>query len=156
MKNKKAQEGMTIGTIIIIILALVVLVFLIFAFARGGGNLMDYISNIFGGKNNLDTIKNACSVACTANANFGYCGEARNLRIDGANYKGTCATLTDKGIEACPTVTCTETPKTCTAVLGADWQPSSCSTGFEDVTSQVVNSEGQDTNQYKCCKAKVQ
>jgi hypothetical protein len=155
-KNKKAQEGMTIGTIIIIILALVVLVFLIFAFARGGGNLMDYISNIFGGKDNLDTIKNACSVACTANANFAFCEEARSLRISGANYKGTCATLSSQGIETCPTLTCTGTPKTCTAVLGEAWTPSSCAAGSEDITSQVVNSEGQDINKFKCCKVKVQ
>lgn len=154
INNKKAQEGMTIGTIIIIILALVVLVFLIFAFARGGGNLMDYISNIFGGKTNLDTIKNACSVACTANANFAFCGEARSLKLDKATYKGSCATLTNQGIEACPALTCTVELVTCAKLFGT-WTPSSCSSAFDDVTTQVTDSESKDTIANKCCKPKT-
>jgi hypothetical protein len=149
-KSKKAQEGMTIGTIIIIILALVVLVFLIFAFARGGGNLMDYISNLFGGGVNLDTIKNSCNVACTANANFEFCGSVRTLKLENrVTYKGSCATLNAQGIDACPAVTCQTTPEKCTGA----WRDS-CLDTENDVTSSVGDSEGKDISKLKCCKAK--
>jgi hypothetical protein len=153
MKNKKAQEGMTIGTIIIIILALVVLVFLIFAFARGGGNLMDYISNIFGGGANVDTIKNSCSIACTANSNYAFCEEPRTLRLDSKQkFKGTCSTLVSKGIEPCATLTCIKVPEKCPT--GITWKPS-CDSTEEDITSTVVDSEGNDISLLKCCRAKT-
>lgn len=149
--NKKAQEGMTIGTIIIIILALVVLVFLIFAFARGGGNLMDYISNLFGGGVNIDTIKNSCSVACTANANFEFCGAVRTLKLENkVTHKGSCFTLVGDGIPACSALTCLETPTKCDGA----WK-TSCLDTETDVTSSVGDSEGKDISKEKCCRLKV-
>jgi hypothetical protein len=80
-KSKKAQE-MSVGTIIIIIIAIVVLVFLIIAFTRGGGSLMDNIKNFFGGSSNVDTIKNACSAACTTNQVYEYNTVKRDVKFD--------------------------------------------------------------------------
>jgi len=72
MKNKKGAE-MTIGTIIIIILALVVLVVLIYGFSTGWSNLWEKINVFGGGKTNVQTIVQACQLACTTNSQYDYC-----------------------------------------------------------------------------------
>jgi hypothetical protein len=72
LRDKKAQE-MSVGTIIIIILALLVLVFLVFGFSQGWGNLWDKITNWGGGQSNVQTIIQACNIACdTGGGNTGY------------------------------------------------------------------------------------
>jgi len=156
-KDKKGAE-MTIGTIIVIILALVVLVFLIFAFARGGGSLMDYITNLFGGTSNIDTIKNSCNAACAAQqtSSFAYCEESRTLKVSKTEaYKGSCSTFasqkffTDKGIEPCPSVTCARSPTGCNVT----WIPKSqaCANGTADITGSIGNSGTANILNEKCC-----
>jgi len=91
LKSKRAAE-MTIGTIIIIILALVVLIFLVFAFSKGSGGLFDNIKNFFGGGPNVDTIKNACQVACTTQSKYAFCDETRILKTQDKpkGFSGSC------------------------------------------------------------------
>jgi len=72
----KHSAEMAIGTIIVIILALIVLVILIFGFATGWGNLWDKIKALFGG-NTVETIVQACTVACSSNAKYDYCTRDR-------------------------------------------------------------------------------
>jgi len=80
LKNKKGAE-MTIGTIIIIILALVVLVLLVLGFSTGWSNLWDKIKNLgAGGQSNVDSVVQACNIACTTQSQYEYC-KLRDVRF---------------------------------------------------------------------------
>jgi hypothetical protein len=106
MINKKAQ-GMSISTIILLILGLVVLVVLILGFTVGWQKILPWI----GGGNNLDTLKNACGMACSTGAQYDFCSVTRQVK-DGVNdkFEATCNDLATKqtyvsrqyGITACP------------------------------------------------------
>ena len=111
---------MTIGTIIMIVLGITVLVFLIFGFSTGWNNMWDRIVNLGGGGANVDTIKQACVLACTSQSKDAYCvwertmkfGEERDIeKIDGTELKeqksvfGSCEVLANDyklGVEKCP------------------------------------------------------
>ena len=67
IRGKKGQQ-LTLGTIILIILGVAVLIFLIFGFTTGWKNLFDKITNFGGGDANVDTIAQACEIACSTNA----------------------------------------------------------------------------------------
>jgi len=84
--NKKAAE-MTIGTIIIIVLALIVLVVLVVGFTGGWSNLWGKITAFFGGGTNVDTIVQACELACTTKAKYDYCDKIRTLKFEDAEKK---------------------------------------------------------------------
>jgi len=79
MKGKKGAE-MTIGTIIIIILAILVLVFLVYGFSTGWGNLWERITGLGGGGSNVDSVKQACQVACSTNSQYDYEQSKRTIR----------------------------------------------------------------------------
>lgn len=79
--NKKGAE-MTVGTIIIIVLALIVLVVLVVGFTGGWTNLWGRISNFFGGGSNVDSIVQACQVACTTNQKYEFCDRMRTIKAE--------------------------------------------------------------------------
>ena len=79
--NKKAAE-MTIGTIIMILLSLVVLVVIIYGFTTGWGNLWDTIINMGGGKVNVQTVIDSCTVACATQSTYDFCDLQRNVVFD--------------------------------------------------------------------------
>lgn len=79
MKGKKAQN-ITITTIVIIVLALIVLVVLVLGFTGGWSNLWTRISSFFGGAN-VDSVVQACQVACTTEAQNDYCVRMRNVKF---------------------------------------------------------------------------
>lgn len=81
MRNKKAAE-MTVGTIIIIVLALIVLVVLVVGFTGGWTNLWGRISSFFGGGSNVDSIVQACQVACTTSQQYEFCERMRTVKTD--------------------------------------------------------------------------
>jgi hypothetical protein len=147
LKSKRSAE-MTIGTIIIIILALVVLIFLIYSFMKGGGSLMDTLSNFFAGGPNADTIKSSCMAACTTQQVNSFCTEVRTLKLtDKESRLGSCKTFSNPGvagIASCPDINCgPETlPKKCKDIdSSAQWSTSSCKGTNADLTSQVGDSE---------------
>ena len=78
MENKKGQQ-MTLGTIIAIVLGIAVLVFLIFGFSTGWGNLWDRVTAFGGGSANVDTIVQACALACTGQGVDAYCNQVRTV-----------------------------------------------------------------------------
>ena len=80
LKNKKGSE-MTIGTIVIIVLALIVLVVLVLGFTGGWGNLWGRITSFFGGPN-IDSVVQACEMACTTKAKYDYCERVRTVKAD--------------------------------------------------------------------------
>lgn len=114
-KGKKAAE-MTIGTIIIIILALVVLVVIIYGFSTGWGSLWDKISNLGGGKVNVQTIVQSCQLACATSSTYDWCTKTRTVIVDDESNPGKTKILTDKntceklkggyGLDECNTITC--------------------------------------------------
>ncbi len=91
--SKRSQE-MSIGTIVVIILALIVLVLVIMGFTVGWGNLWDKITNLGGGgQSNVDTIVQACNLACTTSSQYEYC-KARDVNFGkGSAYEGTIFSL---------------------------------------------------------------
>jgi hypothetical protein len=87
MKHKKGAE-LTIGTIVIIVLALVVLVVLVVGFTSGWGNLWTRITSFFGGGNNVDSVIQACQVACTTGAQYDYCTRERTVNFEDKTKNG--------------------------------------------------------------------
>ncbi len=78
MRGKKGQD-LSLTTLILIVLGVVVLAMLIFGFTTGWSNLWDRI-NIFGG-NNVDSIQNACILACTSQNNYDFCKLERTIKF---------------------------------------------------------------------------
>jgi hypothetical protein len=172
LKSKKGAE-MTIGTIIIIILALLVLVFLIYAFFKSGGSLTDTLKNFFAGGPNVDTIKSACTAACTTQSTYAYCTESRTLKLDDTtSWKGSCFAFASNGkggIGSCGEVSCTgandgnvvdaKAPAVAAAKdcggLGGSWIPlpatKACPTGKTDFTKQASDASSK-TGQL-CCQS---
>ena len=102
--NKKGAEG-TIWTIIVIILALVVLVVLVVGFTGGWGKLWSKITSFSSGAN-VDTVVQACEMACTTNAKYDYCIANRILRSEGADGKLQETKVTcNKLVSVVPSVT---------------------------------------------------
>jgi hypothetical protein len=104
--NKSGQQ-MTLGTIIAIVLGIAVLVFLIFGFSTGWNNMWDKITNIGGGKANVDSVVQGCALACVSNGEHAFCEEKRELITeDGSQGSYSCKRWIDInnafGIQACP------------------------------------------------------
>lgn len=134
--EKKAQN-ITVSTLIIIVLAIVVLVVLVIGFVGGWGNLWGRITSFFGGANNIDTLVQACQMACGTDAIQDFCSVDRVVKSDKAGLKvaadgkegdalvspdtagavdvkkgtATCKELVDWysrfGFESCPEIECT-------------------------------------------------
>jgi hypothetical protein len=103
--NKKGQN-ITLGTIILIVLGVAVLVFLIFGFSTGWNNLWNRITAYGGGSANVDTIKQACVLACSTNAENAYCIEKKIIRRSKTDTEeGSCGTF---GLDSCPGIDCTK------------------------------------------------
>lgn len=98
---------MSITTIILLILGLVILVILILGFTIGWGKIAPWIGN----KNNLETLKNSCGVACSTGGTYDFCSVKRTVK-DGEhdNFEATCKDLANTptyvsrgyGIAPCP------------------------------------------------------
>lgn len=81
INNKKGAE-MTIGTLVVIALAILVLVVLAFGFGTGWANLWEKAKGFFGGGVNVDSVKQACQVACITQRSFEYCCLERDVRFE--------------------------------------------------------------------------
>lgn len=108
MVNKRGQ-GLSINAIVLIVLAVIVLVLLIIGFTFGWDSLSQYFK-----KNNVDTLKKSCELACSTENAYDFCIVERELRIEKDNeilkYKDkgkyTCENLSSfgLGISACGTI----------------------------------------------------
>jgi hypothetical protein len=98
IKNRKAQE-MSVGTVILLILGIVILVILILGFSTGWNKLLPWLSS-----NNVDAIKNSCSVACATNSVYDFCTAERTIKDStGKKLPSTCKDLAGTyGITDCP------------------------------------------------------
>jgi hypothetical protein len=108
MVGKKGAE-LAISTIVVIVVSIVVLVVLIVGFTSGWGNLWGNISAFFGGSN-VDSMVQACNVACTTQGQNAYCNELRS--VTGLEDKKTCKQLAEdpatkaKGFKECLNINC--------------------------------------------------
>jgi hypothetical protein len=108
MQNKKGQ-GLSTSTIVLIIIAVAVLVILILGFSMGWSKFLPFLQS-----NNVDTIRNACGVACSTGSTYDFCSVAREVN-DGTNpkFKESCYNLSTKAqyalllIDKCTTLSCT-------------------------------------------------
>jgi hypothetical protein len=137
MVDKKGQQ-MTLGTIIAIVLGIAVLVFLIFGFSKGWNNMWDTISEIGGGKVNVDDVVRGCSIACSGENTHAYCSQKRTITLENKKTEvGTCKAFENEnkayGI-SCSSVKCegitqvgidrgeeTEEDTTCIKGLKGEW-----------------------------------
>ena len=107
MENKKGQ-GMSTTTIVLLVLGLIILVVLVLGFTIGWQKFAPFLSN-----NNIDSVKTACSVACSTGSQYEYCTLQRDVK-DGVNdkFQSTCFLLSSDsaqngyGIDPCPTISC--------------------------------------------------
>lgn len=107
IKNKRGQ-GLSTNAIILIVLGVIVLVILALGFIMGWDKIAPWIFS----SNNVDTIAQQCSVACTTGSTYDYCTLPRELKFkdsisglkSGTKYK--CVDLVNKniGVEACPSL----------------------------------------------------
>ena len=108
--NKKGQELST-TTVILLILAVLVLVFLILGFSVGWSKINPFLS-----KSNVDSISDACNIACSTNQNYAFCSQPRDLIAEDAKLKGvTCNFLSGNSnlkakynLAECPSITCNQ------------------------------------------------
>lgn len=84
-KNRRGQ-GMSISTIILLILGLVVLVVLILGFVIGWNKLLPFLP-----KDNIGTVVNQCTFACTSNSVYDFCTKTIDLNLgNGTTYTDSC------------------------------------------------------------------
>ena len=111
--NKRGQ-GLSVNAIILIILGVFVLAMLIIGFTVGYGTLKDKLVP----SNNVKTIVDACSIACSTHSVYDFCTAPRELKADDLpgnvkSIKGNCtffAINTDYGkygVNDCSAITCT-------------------------------------------------
>ena len=86
--NKRGQEGMTLGTLLLIILGVVVLVVLIIGFTTGFG----FIFNIFDAApgQQLEAVVQGCVLAANNNLVTDYCRQFREVSVDGQKQFVLC------------------------------------------------------------------
>jgi len=102
-KNQRGQ-GLSTNAIILIILGVIVLVMLVFGFIAGWDNIAPWIKP----SNNVKTIVDACSIACSTNNVYDYCRVKRELNTEEKTETlkdVTCYYLSEEksqyGIEKC-------------------------------------------------------
>jgi hypothetical protein len=91
--NKKAQEGMTLTTLLAIILGVVVLVILILGFTQG----FDYIFGFFNQLPKIEAVVQVCGISAQSNLVADYCREFKSVDIDGVESYVTCPYLESNG-----------------------------------------------------------
>ena len=103
--NKRGQ-GLSTSAIVLIVLGVLVLVLLIVGFTMGWEKLAPWISS----SNNVDTIIQQCSVACSTGSTYDFCFEKRDLKADKQLKDVTCYYLSEEqlkyGIDGCSSISC--------------------------------------------------
>ena len=90
MINKKGQEGVSIGTILIIVLGLVAVVVLIVGVSGGFGNFFEKIGAIFGSGTTVETIIQVCNGAASSESKYLYCSDFKQVEFESGNEYINC------------------------------------------------------------------
>ncbi|MEN9626679.1 MAG: hypothetical protein RL557_1007 [archaeon] len=105
MKSKRGFE-FTIGAMVVLILGVLVLAVLIYGFTYGWDVFFDKTVGFSGGKNNVQSVLDACEIACTANNQYDYCTLPRKVVEGKEELMKTCKEL-ESGYELkCSSVRC--------------------------------------------------
>ena len=110
--NRRGQ-GLSTGAIILIILGVIVLVVLAIGFLAGFDTIAPWIKKT----NNVDTIAQACSLACSTGGTYSFCSEPRELKAkdlpgevksitNNCKFFATEPDYSKYFIKECPTITC--------------------------------------------------
>ncbi len=109
--NERGQ-GLSVSTLVLIVLGVLILVILILGFTIGWSKIFPFISP----PNNVQSVVDACALACNTNSKFDYCSQTRELRIkdgipklDKTEVEGTCYDFTlisGLGVRGCSSFTC--------------------------------------------------
>ena len=121
MELNKRGQGLSVNAIILIVLGVFVLAVLIGGFILGWENLKERIAP----SNNVNTIVNACSVACSTQSQYDFCTSKRDLKTEEVELKDvTCNYLAQKqtkyGIGICGGISCDNVVLSDTSVDDAD------------------------------------
>ncbi len=76
---KRGQE-LSITTLILIVIGIVVLVLIVIGFTGGFGTLADKFTNL-GGGSNVQSVLQACTIACNTQAVYDYCQLKRTVNF---------------------------------------------------------------------------
>jgi len=90
----KRGQGLSTNAIILIILGVVILVILILGFTMGWRTLFPFL----GGEDNVDTIVQQCSTACSTQNVYDFCSKSRTLKapeLEGGEVVGNCNLFSD-------------------------------------------------------------
>ena len=159
--NKRAQS-MSLTTILIMVLGVVVVVLLIWGFSSGWGSFWNTI-NPFASGGNVDSVRSACSLACSkgVSGKYDFCESPRTVKLaDGKSLKGSCSNfVTDSrvGVASCSIECGTNEYKQTCKDLGGEWKGSSdmigtLSCGDKTVLTDKVKSEAdKNANTGKVC-----
>lgn len=88
--NKRAQEGVTLTTLLLIILGVVVVAVIILGATGVFGDIFSWLDNA----PNLEVVAQACGTSGSAGLLADYCREFREVEIDGVNQFATCSSQT--------------------------------------------------------------
>ena len=77
MHNKRGQELST-NAIIMIVIGIIVLVVLVLGFTVGWNKFLPFLSST----NNVESIKNTCSIACTTANTYNFCTAPKTLKAE--------------------------------------------------------------------------
>ncbi|MFB6246766.1 MAG: hypothetical protein ABEI74_04215 [Candidatus Pacearchaeota archaeon] len=102
LENKKAQ-GLSRNAIILLVIGVIVLVILIIGFNQGFGKLAPFLSS-----NNVDSVSQGCSFACSQQNTYSYCSEGRDLNSEDESLKGVTCNYLAKKKPQYPIKTCTQ------------------------------------------------
>jgi hypothetical protein len=85
----KRGQGLSTSTIILLILGVVILVILVLGFVLGWGKIAPWIKQ----ENNIDTVTQSCSTACTMERRYDFCQNNNiALKVDKDEFTASCYT----------------------------------------------------------------
>jgi hypothetical protein len=103
--NKRGFE-LAISTLVVIIIGALVLGVLIYGFTYGWENFWNTITAFSGGKDNVQSVINACEISCSAENKYDYCSLKRTIIASGNKETRTCNELENLYELNCPAINC--------------------------------------------------
>ncbi len=86
--GRKGQEGMSLGTLLLVILGVVILVVLIVGFTKGFDFIFEKF-NLLPGQS-LQTVVESCNIAGELKLSADYCSEFKQIKVDGKTEYLNC------------------------------------------------------------------
>lgn len=114
-KIGKSGQGMPISTLVVIVLAVLVLVMVAFGFGVGWSNLWNQLRGVVTNVN-VDSLKQACEVACTTNQKYSFCCLNRTIVYPVGEQKKTDYGNCFEGpyiTTQCPSIDCSDKATYC-------------------------------------------